>query len=259
MMVMLMMVAGCHPAAAPVSVADIKAKDLPSDPAELLKRGDELSQAHDRVSLENALVVCDRLLSLKPDAKMAYAANWMAARASFYLADEAEGNNDRRAYFGRRGMGYADSAIALDGKGVEGVYYRALDRGYLASTKTIGALDMLGDIAKDAKAAVAADEKFDGAGPLRVLGALLVKAPGWPTSVGDKEEGMDDLKKAVEVAPEHPLNHLYYGEALIENGKKQDAVKELEEAQRLVQGPGWAYMKARVEKEAAEQLEKAKK
>ena len=250
---------GCHPAPAPTSVATMKAEDLPSDPAELAKRADELSQAHNRVSLENAMVVCDRILAMKPEPKAAYAANWMGARAAFYLADEAEGDNDRRAYFGRRGMGYADRAIALDGKSVEGLYYRALDRGYLASTKTIGALDMVGDIAKDAKAAMAADEKFDHGGPLRVLGALLVKAPGWPTSVGDKEEGLDDLKKSVEVAPDHPLNRLYYGEALIENGKKPDAVTELEESLKLVQAPAWAYMKARVEKEAKEQLEKARK
>src|SRR5512136_261200 len=82
----ILLLAGCPPPPPPQSVATIRAEDLPADPAELLRRLDELSQQHDRPSLENALVVADRLLQLKPGD---YEAAWRAARACFWLADDA--------------------------------------------------------------------------------------------------------------------------------------------------------------------------
>jgi hypothetical protein len=45
--------------------------------------------------------------------------------------------------------------------------------------------------------------------------------------------GLDLLKKATETHPEHPLNHLFYAEALIADGQKEQARAELERTRTL--------------------------
>ena len=137
-------------------------------------------------------------------------------------------------------------------RGVEGVYYRALNRGYLAQTRTVGALSLLSPIAADAKASVEIDEKFDGAGPHRVYGMLLLKAPRWPSGIGDPDEAMEQLAKAVELSPEQPLNHLYYAETLLANDKAAEAKQQLDEAVKAAQAPAWEYLRARLEAQAKE-------
>jgi tetratricopeptide (TPR) repeat protein len=247
----LVAAAGCHEVRPPESAATIKASELPADVPALARRAEELFQPADPVSLENTLVVCDRILQLDP---RNYDAAWQWARSAFWLADAAGSKKDRRAWFAGKGAEHAARAIAIDTARVEGHYYRGLDLGYLARTRTFGAVELVTPIFKEAQAAVAADEKYDHAGPLRLLGGVLINAPGWPASVGDPDEGADRLARAVALAPDYPLNHLYYGEALIKVGKLAEAEEQLLEAQRLVAVPEHAWMQPRVQAEVDEQL-----
>lgn len=253
----LLSLGACRPLVAPVSGATVRAGDLPADPAALATRLESLFDPRDPVALENSLVVADRLLELDPKS---YAAAWQAARSCFWLADAAEGDEkkDRRAWFADRGAKYAERAIAINDKGVEGQYYRGLDLGYLARTRTVGALELVKDIHKAALAAVAADEKYDHAGPLRLLGGVLISAPGWPTSVGDPDDGAEQLAKAVALDPGYPLNQLYYGEALLKTDKPMDAERALLEAERLAQVPEYAWMNPRLRTQADELIAKAR-
>src|SRR5207253_7301529 len=134
----------------------------------------EWSQAHDRKTLENALIVADKLLATDPSGPRSFDAAWMGARAAFWLADEAEGDDDRRGWFGRKAATLGARAIEIDPKRAEGHYYRALGQGYVAQTRTVGALDLVKQIAEEAKAAIAADEKFDLGGPHRLYGTVLL-------------------------------------------------------------------------------------
>jgi hypothetical protein len=249
----LLALTGCPPPP-PKSAATLRAQDLPADPAKLAEMSAQLVEKGDTVSLENALVVNDRALSIEPGS---YAPAWHAAQAAFRLADAAEHDKGRRAWFAGKGAAYAEGAIKANPKGVEGHFYRAVNLGYLASTKTLGALDLIPDIEHAAKAAVDADEKYDHCGPLRVLGMVLLKAPGWPTSVGDPDEAAERLGRAAQLCPDYEINHLYYGEALIAAGKACDAVKELERV-LAAPAPGSDYTEQRTHQEAQEQLAKAR-
>ncbi|MEW6430247.1 MAG: tetratricopeptide repeat protein [Myxococcota bacterium] len=71
-----------------------------------------------------------------------------------------------------------------------------------------------------------ADEQeptMDGAAPARVIALALVRAPGWPVGPGDPEEALAWAKKAVERAPDHPLNQLVLAECLAATGDKDGA------------------------------------
>ncbi len=77
---------------------------------------------------------------------------------------------------------------------------------------------------------VGLDPGVDGGGPLRLLGTLYLRAPPWPRGPGDGEKALELLEEAVEEYPEHPLNHFFFAEALLDDEEYEDAMKEIAEA-----------------------------
>lgn len=239
------------------SLAQLRPEELSQDPKELMTLAETLEAQGDAPSLEDALVVRDKALGLTGSPMVA----WQAARTAYLLADGAVGEaaRRRRAKFAKLGVDYSLRAIAGDGQRVEGFYFHAINLGLLASTRTLGAVEILPEMLKQGKRAVELDERFDHAGPHRLVGALLVKAPGWPTSVGDVEEGAEHLQRAVELAPDYPENHLFYCEALLVNGHAADAKKECDLVLAApAEGP-WAGRLARWRAEAGQLLIKVMK
>jgi tetratricopeptide (TPR) repeat protein len=58
------------------------------------------------------------------------------------------------------------------------------------------------------------DPTLDAGAPDRALALLYLRAPGWPTGPGDPERGLEHARKALAIAPEHPLNLMALAEAL---------------------------------------------
>lgn len=71
---------------------------------------------------------------------------------------------------------------------------------------------------------------LDEAGPERVLSLLLARAPGWPIGPGDVEEALVLARKAVDLRPDYPPNHLALGEALLKNDDRAKAQEALARA-----------------------------
>ena len=75
---------------------------------------------------------------------------------------------------------------------------------------------------------------------------LYLKAPPWPTGIGDGDKALQLLRQAAERYPRHPLNHLFYAEAIWES--EQDEAEDLARnelvigRQRLTEGD-WGYSK----------------
>jgi hypothetical protein len=81
---------------------------------------------------------------------------------------------------------------------------------------------------------------LDEAGPERVLGILLVRAPGWPIGPGDSEEALVHARKAVELRPGYPPNQLALGEVLLKNGERAKGRAALLRAVELAGQPPWS-------------------
>ncbi|HZM71570.1 MAG TPA: hypothetical protein VFB95_14515 [Candidatus Cryosericum sp.] len=62
------------------------------------------------------------------------------------------------------------------------------------------------------------DPALDDGAPDRALALLYLRAPGWPTGPGDPERGLLHARKALAIAPEHPLNLMALAEALQATG-----------------------------------------
>lgn len=78
---------------------------------------------------------------------------------------------------------------------------------------------------------LAIDERFDEAGGHRLLGRLHTLAPKIPFVTGwvSRDEAVSHLRRAVELAPRNPYNHLYLADALLQYqpAKKAEALQIL--------------------------------
>jgi tetratricopeptide (TPR) repeat protein len=67
------------------------------------------------------------------------------------------------------------------------------------------------------------DERYDYAGPLRVLGILHLRTPAPPVSIGSPRKGLRLLQRATDLFPDYTENYLYLAEAFRDNGNLASA------------------------------------
>jgi tetratricopeptide (TPR) repeat protein len=246
----LLLIAGCPPAKPvehPKPLATVKDSDLPEDPAELIKFADAEYKKATPEAMENALKALSKALAKE---KTSYEALWRTARVYAWLGDEYT-DDARVAESSQKGIDVAKLAIAADEKRVEGQYYLATCTGQFAFVKKLKAKDLVPLILDAAKKAVSADEKFDHAGPLRLLGSVYAQAPEPPTSVGDHEEGVKLLSRAVQLSNVYPQNHLLLGDALRINDNLDQAEREYQVVLATPPSGKWGAREAKW-KQAAE-------
>lgn len=155
-----------------------------------------------------------------------YDAQWQAAQAQAFLA-ENETSSDVRLEAARRGVVLARQARALKADGVEGQYWYALAVGLLANEDRTYGLSAVGEMEAALKRAIEIDERYDMAGPPRILGILQLRTPPPPTSIGSPRKALRLLQHAVELFPDYPENYLYLAEALRDNGRADEAREAL--------------------------------
>jgi len=131
----------------------------------------------------------------------------------------------------------------------EAAYLQAINLGLYLRAKGLVAIGRLSEMMALLKTAGAKPD-IDQGGPLRALGLLYIKAPAWPVGPGDLDAGLDLLKQAASKYPEHPLNHLFYAEALIEAGDHANARIELDQTRALSAADRYGDWAARWKKEA---------
>lgn len=151
-----------------------------------------------------------------------YAAQ-VAAAESFAAQAERSDTVARRAEAAKSGIVFARRARELNPDGVAGHYYYALNVGWLADADRSYGLNAVGEMETALRRAMGLDERFDFAGPLRMLGILHLRTPPPPVSMGSPRKGLRLLQRAAELFPEYPENQLYLGEALRDNGRADEA------------------------------------
>lgn len=176
-----------------------------------------------------------------------------AARATAWLI-EHEGDGQRREALATEGVQIGQWCRRLYASESECTYRLALAVGQQArerpSTATDG-LDVMVDLLDQV---IAAAPELDFAGGQRVLALVLVRAPGWPTGPGDPEYALEFAEAAVEAFPDYPPNLFVAGEALLENGRREEAKDVLERGVELAQ-----VMQAAGDPEAADWITQAEK
>ena len=103
------------------------------------------------------------------------------------------------------------------------LYFEAASAGIAASLNPTPTPADQRAVETPAQRLVLLDPRYEKGGGLRILGALYARAPAWPAGVGDLEEAVDLLERAVQMHPEHPLNHFFLAEAYARAGRIRDA------------------------------------
>jgi tetratricopeptide (TPR) repeat protein len=174
----------------------------------------------------------------------------LGSRICLHLA-EREANQEKLEKLAAEGVRFAETALAQGGNG-EVHYYLAANLGLAVREHFTLAVENLERLESEMKQALALSPDIDDGGPLRLLGALYLKAPAWPNGIGDIDKALELLEKAVKVHPEHPLNHLFYAQALWDEGE-EDALAQVKSefalGERRLDEGNWGYSKASWKKE----------
>jgi hypothetical protein len=230
------MLLGCPPSPEVKNTAPAFNSDsLPSDPEALIRIADEQQE---QGGARNAAAALERALKNQEYAnnKASYEAEWRLARA---YAELSEPDGDQRWRTVPPGLAAAKKAIELNPERVEGHYYMAELIGFSALLQKGDTKQLIQGMVSEAETAVRIDEKFDHAGPLRVLGALLARAPKEPVSVGDPEKAAQYMKRAVAADDSFPPNHIYLAEAYVADERYQEADSELTLSRKLLADSRW--------------------
>ena len=180
-------------------------------------------------------------------------ASSLASQVSLHLAERTQ-ERLRQEALAMEGVGFAEKAIASGGSNDGGVhYYLAANLGLAVRDHVTQAAENLPRLEKEMQLALKLNPDIDSGGPLRLLGTLYFKAPPWPTGIGDGDKALDLLKKAVEQHPEHPLNHLFYAQALLEvDEQTSQARTELAKGLEKLASGQWGHNKTPWQHEFAE-------
>jgi tetratricopeptide (TPR) repeat protein len=245
---------GCPFSGTPVFIADTdRTKGLPSDPIELVRVADAIlegkhsEKAPELRKTDRGLAALE--LALKRGHPDQFQIQWKLARACFMMT-ESVANESQRHVYARRGVEHAQQALQRDAKQVQGHYYQALNTAKVAEVTSN--VKLIASVVKQAQRAAAIDERFDDAGPLRILGKIYITAPTWPVSVGSPEKAVEVLKRAVTIAPV-PLNRVFLAEAYFHDEEHEKAELILREA---LQDSRVNQMDERWRKEAEEFLKR---
>lgn len=176
----------------------------------------------------------------------------LGSRLCLHLA-EREANPENREKLASEGVGFAEAALTQGGSDDGEVhYYLAANLGLAVRQHITLAMSNLGRLESEMQKALALSPDIDGGGPLRLLGALYLKAPAWPNGIGDLDKALELLEKAAKEHPGHPLNHLFYAQALWSEGDEAAQVQAKAEfalGEKLLAEGNWGYNKAPWKKE----------
>ncbi len=173
-----------------------------------------------------------------------------ALQASCRAAEIAE-SDAAVAHYVQLTVAWADKGMQAFPKRVEFPYRKAVAIGIQTERVSKNALDRVRELEKLLLTAQKLDERYDHAGPLRLLGAVYVKAPE-VGSIGDPDKGVKLLERAVSLFSDYPPNHFFLGEGYFKQEEFDKAAKEFKTVLDAGSLPDYSDRDAKWFKERAE-------
>ena len=175
-----------------------------------------------------------------------YEAAWKLARATFYVGDNTDNDNEAEDMF-RAGIESGKSAVKLQGGKPEGHFWLGANYGGDAERSTLAGLAAVQDIRNEMETVIKIDDKFQGGAAYLGLGRLYLKAP--KVLGGDTSKAIDYLKKGLAITPDNSLMKYYLAEAYDSEHRDAEAKKLIEEILTMTPDPQYvAEHKGAVEK-----------
>ncbi|WP_420804365.1 tetratricopeptide repeat protein [Yersinia ruckeri] len=125
----------------------------------------------------------------------------------------------------------ADKASSANGSRADLLIWSAIVKSSWAGEKGgLGALDLVKDAKVKLELAIKLDANALDGSAYTSLGTLYYQVPGWPIGFGDKKQAEVLLKEALQVNPTGIDPNYFYGDFLLEQGRKADAKIYLQKA-----------------------------
>jgi tetratricopeptide (TPR) repeat protein len=133
----------------------------------------------------------------------------------------------------------ADKASANDASRVDMLIWSAIVESSWAGEKGgLGALDLVKDAKRKLETAIKLDPRALDGSAFTSLGTLYYQVPGWPIGFGDKKQAEALLKQAVAINPDGIDANFFYGDFLLNQGRKAEAKTYLQKAMMAQPRPG---------------------
>lgn len=193
---------------------------------------------------------CERLMAANPDD---YELLWRCSRAYFHLGREAPSEEGKLQFY-NKAVEMGRRAVEANNHRPEGHFWLGIS--IAAVGETSGILKSLGsvkDVKEEMKQVITIDDTYEEGGAYRIMGRIDHKVP-WLFG-GRKSRSYDYYQKALAIAPDNTYTHLFLAELLLDEGKTEDARKELMFIMDVKNNPRWAYDIKVNQAEAQELLE----
>jgi tetratricopeptide (TPR) repeat protein len=196
--------------------------DLPDDPLSLLSIAHAAYSPYGPISsVRLSLAAAEKILAHHPNNELAC---FYSGRAvSWLLEFDGDLSSDEAKEMAGQGFERVRTAVERNADRVDYVFLAGALLGNYIRFSSVQGIAQVRQVHDYFQRAVSLDPFYEDGAPLRAQGTLLVKAPPWPAGVGDVDEGIELLEKAVHLFPGHPANHLYLADALAAEGRKSEA------------------------------------
>ncbi len=151
---------------------------------------------------------------------------WRAARVYYYVGDEA-GTNEKLAYF-QKGITVAERAVVAQPNAVEGHFWLAANYGGFSEQKgALKALQMVKKIRAEMETVLRLNDRYQDGGAYLALGEIDKELPR--IVGGNLSRAITRLEQGLKVAPHNLEMKLAMAEAYQEDGRNEDARRQLQE------------------------------
>lgn len=183
-----------------------------------------------------------------------YEVQWRLARALFFLGQEGDSKGARRQLYAA-GISAGERAVALNSERVEGHFWAGVNLALFAESHGgIRGARALRWARAELRLAARINESYHDAGPLRVLGRLLHKAPR--LLGGNRRTSRTCFDRALEIAPHNTVTLLYAAEQAFDAGERERAAALLKQILDQPLDSEWEYENRRDQQVARTQLER---
>ncbi|MGE4558078.1 MAG: hypothetical protein AB7D07_14815 [Desulfovibrionaceae bacterium] len=159
----------------------------------------------------------------------------LRAAGCFARLAEAEPDAGRGLAWAKKGQRLARDGAEQYPANATAHYLAAYLTGLAAEREPVQGLSLVPIIQEQARVAAELSPSLDNGGPHRILGELLLQAPGFPVSIGDPFAAVEHFREAVRLAPDHVDNRLGWAESLLETDQGEQACRVLEPVWKFAQ------------------------
>ena len=193
---------------------------------------------------------------LRPFIAHDYDAAWRAARALFFLGQEATAQATARDHHARAAAMCA-RATRLCPARVEAHFWHGVNLALLAQlSNTFRALPLALRARRALLRAARIDPAYHAAGPLRVVARLEAKLPRWLG--GGHARAHAHFEQALRLAPHNTVTRLYFAEMLFAAGDHAGAHDQLRRLLAAPPDPAWNFETTRDRRRARQMLASGK-